>query len=172
MDKCFGVALLAWAFLGTTALAQPPARRHRQPAIPPYLEMERLSRMTPEQRNALLGALPGERRTLVEERLRKFSEMPEPARNRLRDEYNHFQRLPPEKQEEMRKLFRQLNDFPEQRRRAVRKELVRLRNMTPERRTARMKSEAFQEDFNETEREFLVNLTGLLTETASLPVPD
>jgi hypothetical protein len=72
----------------------------------------------------------------------------------------------------MRRLFRQLSDFPEERRRAVRKELVRLRNMPPERRIARLKSERFQEQFSETEREFLDKLTGLLTRPASPPRPD
>jgi hypothetical protein len=92
--------------------------------------------------------------------------MPEPARRRLRDEYNLFQRLPPEKQQEMRKLFKQLFEFPEDRRRVLRRELFRLRNMTPDRRASRMNSARFKEDFNEEEREFLMSLTELFSRPA------
>lgn len=164
MMKLVAVALLAIGVTASPALAQGPVgpRKSRPPAVPPHLVMERLSRMSPSERDRLFGRLPQERRDAIEERLRKYSEMPPAMKKRLRDEYNLFQQLTPEKQEEMRKLFKQLGDFPEDRRAAIRRELVRLRNMPPERREKRMASPRFSEEYNEDERQFLSNLTELL----------
>ena len=159
MTRRFAISLLASVAVSTCALAQGP----RRASIPPHLVLERLSRMSPEERENLLGRLPGDRRALLEDRLRRYREMPEAAKQRLREEYNLFQQLPPEKQEDMRRLFRQLGEFPPARSRALRRELVRLRNMTAEHRAQRMTSGRFKEEFSEPEREFLSNLMDVLT---------
>jgi hypothetical protein len=166
MKKSSQLVFLVVCFAISPLMAQPARRGARPPAVPPPLLMEQLSRMTPKERDHVLGRLPSERRSVIEDRLRKYSEMPEPARRRLRDEYNLFQRLPPEKQQEMRKLFKQLFEFPEDRRRVLRRELFRLRNMTPDRRASRMNSARFKEDLTEDEREFLMSLTELFSRPA------
>jgi hypothetical protein len=153
-------------FLGTRGEAQMRGRSQRPPSIPPHLVMERLSRMSPKEREDLLGRLPNQRRALIEERLKNYSRMPETAKKRLRDEYDFFQQLPPEKQDEMRTLFRRLGGFPQDRRSALRREIVRLRNLPHEQRAERMNSDSFREEFSEGEREFLGELTRLFTHPA------
>lgn len=157
--------ILVFSFLMVLAPALGQTARRSRP-VPPHLVMEKLSTMTPEQRQTLLDRIPPGRRELVEERLRKYNEMPEPAKKRLRDEYRQFQQLSPEKQNDMRKLFRQLGSFPDDRRKALRKEIVRLRNMPAERRSARIKSSEFAGEFSDKERDFLSSLTNLLTVSA------
>src|SRR5688572_20612037 len=161
-------ALLALALSGP-AQAQP--RKGRGPDVPPHLVMERLSRMTPGERDRLFSKLPPERRSLLEERLGKYSKMPSEAKERLRDEYNSFQQLPADKQEEVRKFYKQFSELPEDRRPALRKELVRLRNMPAERRTKRMASDRFRTEYSESERTLLTSLVDILTKHPSQAPP-
>lgn len=155
--------------MAVTAAAQP--RRGRGPDVPPHLLMERLSRMTPNERDRLFSKLPPERRSLIEERLGKYSKMPSAAKERLRDEYSSFQQLPPEKQEEVRKLYKQFSELPEDRRPALRRELVRLRNMPENRRTKRMASGKFLEEYSDSERSLLASLVDILAKHPSQAPP-
>ncbi|MBC7926601.1 MAG: DUF3106 domain-containing protein [Bryobacteraceae bacterium] len=139
-----------------------PGKEKRESSVPPHLTLERLNRMTPEEREQLLSRMPRQRRLNFEDRLERFRSLPEPVRERLRLEYNNFQQLPPEKQDTVRKLFRRFSDIPEERRADVRRELARLRKMSPERRSKIMESPEFQADFNEMERELLAGLTANL----------
>ena len=168
MSRFPAAVLLALALSGT-ADAQP--RGGRRPEVPPHLVMERLSRMTPGERDRLFSKLPPERRSLLEERLGKYSKMPSEAKERLRDEYNSFQQLPADKQEEVRKLYKQFSELPEDRRPALRKELVRLRNMPAERRTRRMGSERFRTEYSDSERTLLTSLVEILTKHPSQAPP-
>ena len=161
--------LLAVAFAGTVE-AQP--RKGRGPDVPPHLVMERLSRMTPGERDRLFSKLPPDRRSLLEERLGKYSRMPSEAKERLRDEYNSFQQLPTDKQEEVRKLYKQFSELPEDRRPALRRELVRLRNMPDDRRTKRMASKRFLGDYSDAERTLLTSLVDILTKHPSQAPPE
>ena len=52
--------------------------------------IERLNRMTPEQRQRTLDRLPPERREKVERRLEKFNALPPEVKSRLREEYQEF----------------------------------------------------------------------------------
>jgi hypothetical protein len=130
--------------------------------IPPHLVMERLSRMSPEERRRMLDRLPPEKRKVTEERLRQFDAMPAPMRDRLRKEYNDFQSLAPEKQQELRGLFHRFSGVPEDRRQEMRRELNRLRSMPPARRAERIGEEAFRSEFNDDEREILQGLVEIL----------
>jgi hypothetical protein len=153
----------------TVALAAAPAvsaqgkRGPRQQQPPAHLVMERLSRMTMEERNRALAKLPPDRRKAVEQRLEKYNTLPAPMKDRLREEYNTFQQLSPEKQEQVRGLFKQFNDIPEDRRKEVRRELYRLRNMPADRRSRRMASEKYKGEYSDSERQMLDNLVGLLS---------
>lgn len=169
MSSRFTSAVLCTLALAATATAQP--RRGRAPDVPPHLVLERLSRMTPGERDRLFSRLPPERRSLIEERLGKYSKMPSAAKERLRDEYNSFQQLPAEKQEEVRKLYKQFSELPETRRPALRRELVRLRNMPEDRRTKRMASDRFLEEYSESERTLLASLVDILAKHPSQAPP-
>jgi hypothetical protein len=161
------VTLLALAPHSASAqtLRRPPVD------VPPHLVMERLSRMTPEERDRLLANMSPKRRMLLEDRLGKYTRMPTEAKQRLREEYDSFHQLPPEKQDEVRKLYKQFSELPDDRRRTLRRELVRLRNMPEQRRAGRMQSERFQSEYSESERALLTNLVEILARHPSQPPP-
>lgn len=152
------VALIALVVLTQMASAQ-GRRAMPRPGAKPGAILERLNRMTPEERQRALDRLPPERRARVQERLDRLNAMPPAARERLREQYDEFQKLPPEKQETVRRAFRDLNQLPEDRRPALRREIVRLRNMPAERRAFRMESERFRSLYSESERQLIRDLS-------------
>ena len=152
--------MLALALSGVVH-AQP--RKGPRSDVPPHLLMERLSRMTPGERDRLFSKIPAERRSLLEDRLDKYNKMPSEAKQRLRDEFNSFQQLPAEKQDEVRKLYKQFSELPEDRRPVLRRELHRLRGLPPERRAWRMATERFRSDYNDSERTLLAALVEILS---------
>jgi hypothetical protein len=156
----FPAAILLALALSGVAQAQP--HKGPGPNVPPHLVMERLSRMTPGERDRLFSKLPAERRSLLEERLDKYNKMPSEAKERLREEFNSFQQLPAEKQEEVRKLYKQFSDLPEDRRPVLRRELHRLRGMPADRRARRMSTDRFRSEYSEAERALLAALVEIL----------
>lgn len=153
MRSVIFILWVGFALLSGVANAQ--ARR----PMPRPGPIERLNRMTPEQRQRALNRLPADRRARVEQRLERLNAMPPAARERLSHEYEEFQKLPPEKQQAVRKAFRDLNHLPEDRRPVIRREAMRLRNATLEDRAKRLDSEEFRHDFNEDEQRVIRDLS-------------
>ena len=158
MRISFLVTVPAILLLSEAASGQPGRPGARGGPPPTNGMIERLNRMTPEQRERALGPLPADRREKVERRLERFNSLSPEEKQRLREEYQAFQSLPPEKQDAIRRSFRQFNDLPDDRRRPVRRELMYLRRLNEDERTARFESEAFRSRFNETERQLLQDL--------------
>lgn len=119
------------------------------------MEVERLERMTPEQRQRVLDRLPPERRERVERGIENLRNMSEEDRARLRE----FRNQSPERREAMRKNLQRMQELPPPRRRAVRDEIQSLRDMSPEARAAHLDSEAFRKRFNQRERDLLSDVS-------------
>ena len=66
--------------------AQPPPRR---PLWPPHdlTMLDRLERMSPEERQRALEKLPPERRQRIEERLRRYESLTPEERERIRRQF-------------------------------------------------------------------------------------
>ena len=161
MHSTFLIALAMLLLMAEACFGQPrhpPPRGGRMGPPPPNGMMERLSSMTPEQRQQALDRLPADRREKVKRRLENFEALPPEEKKRLREQYQEFQKLPPERQDEIRRSFRQFSELPEDRRRPVRHELMRLRQLSPEERSARVESETFRSQFSESERQLLQDL--------------
>src|SRR5436190_18557983 len=94
-------AIITFLLFCGSAIAQPkrPPVRPGKMGAPPNGMIERLNRMTPEQRQRALDRLPPERREKVERRLENFNALPPEEKDRLRQQYQAFQKLPPEKQD-------------------------------------------------------------------------
>lgn len=166
MFRLLGPLALA-VLLGSGAFAQqPPGPRPRPgPPIwpaPAVRLLDRLSRMTPEERDRFLENLPPERRRRIERRLELYNRLSPEERRRLRERYQRFSELPPERQDAVRELFRRFSSLPPERRPLVRREFLRLRRMSEPERRARLNSPALREFFSPAERELLADMTSVL----------
>jgi len=118
------------------AFGQAKALPRRPPALPgPALQ--RLSQMTPEQRQKALARLPPERRARIEEQLNRLEKLPPDQRARLLQRYDEFQGLPRDRQA------------------AVRSELQALRKLPTPRLRERLNSPEFQQNFSPEEQRLL-----------------
>ncbi|GEM_PF-2597811 len=124
--------------------------------------IERLRRMSPEERKKALEKLPPERRRQAEERLRRLDRMSAAERDDLERRYDNFQRLPSARQELARKMFRNFNDLPPDRRNDVRAGFERLRRMSSAERSAFLKSREFSQQYNRREQAILEDYAELL----------
>lgn len=117
--------------------------------------LDRLERMTPDERQRILDRLPPERRARVEARLRAYEGLSQADRDRLRRQYDTFRALPPEQKANARRLFWQFLELPPGRRMVLRQEADRLSRMPWPRRQARMSSPEFARRYTPEEREIL-----------------
>jgi len=125
-------------------------------------QLDRLQRMTPEQRRKALNALPPERRERFERRLEEYQHMTPEERQRLARQLQNFQQLPPERQRAIRQMGRKLSEMPPQRRRLIAREIRELRAMDEPERQARLDSPELKERFNDEERQLLGDLSSVL----------
>lgn len=127
------LAVCAWAL---PAFGQAKALPRRPPALPgPALQ--KLSQMTPEQRQRVLSRLPPERRARIEEQLNRLEKLPPDQRARLLQRYDEFQGLPRDRQA------------------AVRSELQALRKLPTPQLRERLNSPEFQQQFSPEEQRLL-----------------
>lgn len=117
--------------------------------------LEKLQRMSPQERRRFLDRIPPDRRLELERRLRQLEEIPPDVRERLRREYDEFQQLPAERQEAIRKVLKQLNELPPPRRGPVRNAIGMLRHMSPAQREDRMNGRHFKNRFDEAEQRLI-----------------
>ncbi len=160
--------LIAASFVVLTpadALGQlPTATRPRKgPVRPPrgLTMVEKLNRMSPEDRQRTLDKLPPERRAQLERALERFQKLSPDQRNRLSQQFRGFQQLPPEQRESIRQAFKQLSVLPPERRKAVRREVGELRGLTVEERQERLDSDETKQNFSNEERAILSKLAAL-----------
>ena len=143
----------------------PGSKAWKAPPVQGQFLLERLNRMTPEQRQRLLSRLPPERRRIVEERLERYNSLPAEQRLRLRNRYETFRHMPAEKQDETRRLFREFRELPQDRRLALRREIGRLRLMGEAERRDRIESEPFKNRYSAAEQRIIRELSSGLPGT-------
>ena len=113
------------------------AGARQAPRSIPGKQIERLQKMTPEQREKALSNLPPERRQQVEQQLERL------------------QNMRPEVRDELDRRFEKLQSFPPARQRAVRQEVQSLRGMPFEDRRARLNSEEFRQQYSSDEQDLI-----------------
>jgi hypothetical protein len=167
------VCLLAAALCAPRGLAQTPraairaAKKADKKGIAKQnaqrlLQVERLSRMAPQDRERVLASLPPQRREIVERRLAQYEKMTPEERRRLRNQMGQWEDLPPERQQQVRRLYQRFQQMPPERRPLLQQELKALRAMGPQDRQARMNSDEFRNKYNPREQRFLGELARAL----------
>ena len=92
--------------------------------------MAKLLKLTPEQRNKALSALPPARRAQIERRLNDYLKMTAQQRARELDKLRRMQSLPPQKQNQVRASVKRFAELPQPRHRVVRVQLDQLRPLS------------------------------------------
>ena len=130
--------------------------------VNPLNPVQRLSQMTPEQRERVLEQLPPERQAQMRKQLEKFDSLPPAAKERLSRLAAPLMALPPERQRLVNQGIISINRLPDDRKPPVRKELLSLLNMTPEDRAARLNSGDFKKAYSPDEQKILSDLSNNL----------
>lgn len=146
-------------------------RRAERQELMQFQVFERISRMAPEDREALLSRLPAERRQRVEANLRRLEAMPPERREMLTQRLRQFEEMTPERQDRLRALARQMVSMPPERRTALRAEFARLKQMPDEDRLDYTSSTGFQERFSGAERDLLLDLVETAPSPSLAPLP-
>jgi hypothetical protein len=128
--------VVAMALASGLLVAQPP---RRAPLFPPQdlNALDRLERMSPDQRQRVLEKLP---------------------RERLRRQFERFRQMPPERQQALRELFRRFRELPEDRRRAVRRGVWELQRLGEARRELRLSRPWFRNRYSPEELQMVREL--------------
>lgn len=138
------------------ALADPQPKKERPFAPPKPEQLERLRRMSPEEREQALQNLPPGRREMVQRRLEALERLPKAQRQRLENSYAAFQEMEPDQQREVRRLLREFNQsFPSDSRMVARTMVRRMRGMNAEERRQFLDRPAVKEKFTEAQRDLL-----------------
>lgn len=133
-------------------------RRQERQQLLQFKILDRLSRMSKEERASLLSKLPPRRRETVEANLKRFQEMPPERRAALAERLRQFEQMTPQRQAHLRELIRSLAQFPRERRQMLQGEFNRMKRMSEEDRLDYTASSTFKQKFNEEERDLLADL--------------
>ena len=113
------------------------AKQARTPKGIPAPVIDRLMKMSPEERDRALSNLPPERRQQIEQRL------------------NQLDRLTPEQRDILDQRYQALQALPPARRQAIRQELQYLRSLRPVDRRVRILSDEFQQNYSPDEQKLI-----------------
>lgn len=182
------ILALSWLLVGGIFLqAQPPVRpvtpaqQERRAArqlkqaqqkaarpvpLPGELAVDRLSRMTPQQRERALSSLPPARRLRLEQKLREFENLPPAQQDRVRSRLELLNSLPPQRQAQVRRSMREFNQMAPDRRQPIGQALRRMAPLPDEERRAYLNSEDFRNRFSEADRQLMNDLIEVLPQPA------
>jgi len=120
--------------------------------------LSKLLKLSPEQRNKALSALPPDRRAMIEKRLDDYQQMPEPQRARALERLRRMQSLPQQKQNQVRASTKKFVELPQPRHGLVQKQLNQLRPLADDDRRALMNSEEFRSKFTPAEQQMIEDI--------------
>jgi hypothetical protein len=155
------LAVMLAAMLLTPAFAQQP-RQPKQDNHPGEQLLDKLSRMTPEEREQALSRLPPAQRANIERRIRNFQKMPPAAQERTLSRLERLNSLPPQKRNQVRRSMKQFNDLPEDRKMAINEELRHMLAMPDAERRSYMNTEEFRNRYSPFEQQMMGNLAEIL----------
>jgi hypothetical protein len=120
--------------------------------------IDRLLRMTPEQRERAIEKFPQQQQDNFRKRFENFDRLPEAQKQRQLQHLDEFWSLPPDKQKLVRDQMNAFKALPEDRREEVKKAYVTLSRDTPEERDARLARPQFRSRFTAAELQILMVL--------------
>jgi len=120
--------------------------------------LERLIKLTPDQRNRALASLPPARREKIEQQLADYQRMKPEERAKVLDRYNRMQALPPLKQRQVRASMQQFAALPQPRKALVGKQINMMKGLSESDRRTLMNSEEFRSKFTASEQQMIEDI--------------
>lgn len=150
--------ILLTLVIASAALSAQPRIRAR------VNQVEKFSRMTPQERKSAIKDLPPKRQEQIERNVERYNSLTPEQKKNLQGRLERFNQLSPGDQQRARKLFRDVSEMQEDRRFEVRREMARLRHMDPEKRKERLNDERYKNKYSPDERRVIEELTELKVE--------
>jgi len=130
-----------------------------RPSLPnPDNPIDRLLRMSPEQRERAIEKFPPQQQANFRKRFENFDKQTEAQKQRQLQHLDEFWSLPPDKQKLVRDQINAFKALPEDRLAVVKQAYVMLSRMTPEERSERMARPQFRGRFTPGELQILAVL--------------
>jgi Protein of unknown function (DUF3106) len=120
--------------------------------------IDRLLRMSPEQRERAIEKFPPQQQANFRKRFENFDKQPEAQKQRQLEHLDQFWTLPPDKQKLVHDQMNAFNALPEDRREEVKRAYLRLSRETPEGRDAILARPQFRSRFTPAELQILTVL--------------
>jgi len=172
----FVVALFTTVSLALVAPVQAQAQKQPRVAakitpvatVPPKQQqpgqqaIQRLSNMSPQQREKVLANLPPQRRQQILRKLDEVQKISPGSMGKVQPWLERLRTLPPEKQRDVRQSLQQLNALPLERKIQVRREMAALAPLPPEERQSRLNSENMRSRYSPQEQQIMGHLSSLL----------
>jgi hypothetical protein len=177
--RAAAVALTLWFASGTmvasgqtqkkTAAPKPPVVRNVPKNVPRNPSpksapdtLDKLSRLSPEERQRALAQLPPQRRQNIEKRLQDFDKMPPAQQDRVRERLEKLNALTPSRRAEVRKSMQDFAALPQPRKAELNREARRIASMEPEARERYLASPGFKERFADSDRRIVTDLAEVI----------
>jgi hypothetical protein len=126
------------------------------PASPQNLE--KLLKLSPEQRDKALSSLPPGRRNQILAKLENYQKVPPQQRARELDRLQRLQTLPPQKRSQVRASLQKLQTIPQPRHQQIQRQINQLRDLPDSDRRALMNSEEFRSKFTPSEQQMIEDI--------------
>ena len=127
-----------------------------RPSLPnPDNPIDRLLRMSPEQRERAIEKFPPKQQDNFRKRFENFDKQTEAQKQRQLQHLDEFWTLPPDKQKLVRDQMNAFKALPEDRLAVVKQAYVMLSRMTPEERNERLAKPQFRSRFSSAELQIL-----------------
>ncbi len=145
----------------------PPASKNvvpkapKSPKNPPFKgpqTVDKLSRLSPEERQKALAQLPPQRRQSIEKRLQDFDKMSPAQQARVRERLDKLNALTPERRAEVRRSVQTVAALPQERKQQLNREVRKLAAMEPAARERYTASQGFRDKYSESDRHVLADL--------------
>lgn len=130
-----------------------PPNSDNPSASPQYLE--RLLKLTPEQRNKALSSLPPPRRAQILAKLDNYQKIPPQQRAMELVLLQRLQKLPPQKRGEVRASLKKFQAVPQPRHRQIQAQINQMKNLSDADRRALMNSEEFRSKYTPAEQQII-----------------
>jgi hypothetical protein len=115
-----------------------PAGGFKNPQVKAVEDLDRFSKMSPQDREKALAKLPPQRRAVFEQRLARYEQMT------------------PEQREKVRQRVEEMESLPKDRQNAVKQEIQRLQALPFAQRKKAVESEAFKQRFSPDEQRLVL----------------